>query len=311
MWNNLKHHKVLDFTGRGQFAEAISLAEEELERARVADGDATESYFLALYNLGRVYSEQHDFEKAIPALRLAAGFVRDKYGARSDEYSQVINPLAYALLRSEQIDDAASLVATALEILEQSGGEGNSNYVAAISLSAYLHQQKNDLASAESLYVRSLQLRAWHFGKASYNFAFGLFNLAYVYALRGKLTAASLASERVLRMHERGDWRGDFLNALILQVEGMVLADLGELHAANRTMAAALEIFSRVRGSDHPTTRRARDELQQIRLRQADGSCDTRFFPAGSARADRPAPGNRKRRIRTEDQEPYPPGLSF
>ena len=185
----------------------------------------------------------------------------------SQEYPQVIRRLASDCLSSGLVEEAAILASKLIENLERIGGDNNPDYAFAITVLAYVYQKRGQLADAESLYVKSLRLRAWHFGKRHRHFAWGLFNLAVIYMTQRRMLPARRSLERVLRTHERGRCADELLHARTLRELAVFSEASGDINHAREFAAKALGLFARLRGADHPDTRRVRDQHNRLEER--------------------------------------------
>jgi len=186
----------------------------------------------------------------------------------SEEYSQVIRRLASDCISSGLVEEAAILASKLIENLERTGGDTNPDYAFAVTVLAYVYQKRGQLAEAESQYVKSLRLRAWHFGKPPSLFRLGVFNLAVIYMIQGRMLPARRSLERVLQTHERGECADELLYARTLRELAVLSEEGGDLQHAREFTAKSLDLFARLRGADHPDTRRVRDQHNRLEKRR-------------------------------------------
>jgi tetratricopeptide (TPR) repeat protein len=248
----------------GKVDEALAAASDDVARISAENGDASENYCHSLRRLAYVHTERAEHEQAIAALRQVSPFVAETYGEDSEEYSNVTRWLAYHLLMSGAIGEGAIFATKAVAILERFGGDDNPAFADALTGTALVHQKRGDLVAAESLYARSLRLRSCHFGKVHRKFAWGLFNLAVIYQVRQRTRPAQLAFERIVRMHESGECTDELLYAKALRQLGILKENVGDMESAGELITKAINVFTSLRGIDHPDTQRARDDLHRV-----------------------------------------------
>jgi CHAT domain-containing protein/Tfp pilus assembly protein PilF len=170
------------------FSQDSTTNEIKLQITNYQKSGNTESvdYANLLNNLGLVYYDVGDYEKAEPLLISALKIKKKKLGNKHLEYANTMNNLALLYLEVGKYDAAEPLLLSALKINEKNLGKKHPNYANSVNSLAMLYHNKGLCSKAEQLYLEALEIRKEILSEDSKEYALSLNNLGTFYYSQGK-----------------------------------------------------------------------------------------------------------------------------
>ena len=132
----------------------------------------------ALNNVGAIYCEIGESERAQPYLRESLGIARDTLGRRNADLAAILSTQASCLMDLGEYDDAIDLYRHALRIRQRKFGKEHPATVATRHNLTLAYARQGDIARAERLQVRNLARGRKAFGEDSLMLAKLLYSLA-------------------------------------------------------------------------------------------------------------------------------------
>ena len=114
--------KIAELSRAGKYADAVALAQGQVENLEKKYGPAHRDVGAALNNLAQLYGNQSKDAEAEPLFKRAIAILEKAVGLDSPEIASALNNLAALYQRQERYADAEPLFKRALAIREQSLG---------------------------------------------------------------------------------------------------------------------------------------------------------------------------------------------
>ena len=120
--------KINELSRAGKYAEALPLAQGQLQTLEKKYGPAHRDVAAALNNLAEIYGHQGNDAEAEPLLKRAIAILEKAVGLDSPEAAPELNNLAALYQRQERYAEAEPLFKRALAIREKSLGPRSSRF---------------------------------------------------------------------------------------------------------------------------------------------------------------------------------------
>lgn len=253
--------KINELGRSGKYAEAVALAQGQLESLEKKYGPAHRDVGAALNNLAQLYGSQGRDVEAEPMFKRAIAILEKAAGLDSPEIASALNNLAALYQRWERYADAEPLFKRALTIRERSLGGGHPDLGQSLNNLATLYEKQGRHDDSKPLFRRALAIYEKAAGPEHPAVATLLNNLGQVEKVEGHFAVALPLIKRSLAIREKvlGPDHPDVARSL---------NNLADLHEREGRYAEALPLFQRalaVReravGPDHPDTAASMNNL--------------------------------------------------
>jgi CHAT domain-containing protein/tetratricopeptide (TPR) repeat protein len=247
-----EHEQVISLYHRGEYAEALRLAEEQTAMVREALGEAHPDYATCLNNLAFLYQAMGEYARAEPLYRRALDICLGALGEAHPSFATSLNNLAGLYEASGDYMRAEPLYRRALEIDRQALGESHPDFATDLNNLAFLYWATGDYARAEPLYRQALEIRLEALGEAHPQVAQSLNNLAALHRAKGEYAPAEALYRRALEVRRRvlGESHPDY--ATSLNNLAFLYWATGDYARAGPFIRQALEIDRQALGESHP-----------------------------------------------------------
>lgn len=257
----------------GKYAEAVPLAQGQLDSLEKKYGPNNRDVAAALNNLAQLYGEQGRDTEAEPLLKRAIAILDKVSGLNSADAAPELNNLAALYQRQLRYADAEPLFKRALEIRERTLGRNHPDLGQSINNLATLYEKLGRHEDSEPLFKRALAIYEKAAGPEHPAVATLLNNLGQVEKVQGRYAEAEPGIRRSLAIREKvlGREHPDVARSL------NNLADLyerqGRYADAEPLYRRAAAIRQSALGPDHPDLATSLNNLAylyQLEGRSAD-----------------------------------------
>ena len=249
----------------GDLAGSLKCSEEILALREAAFGTEHARYTQVLVDLGNVYADMGDLDKAEELQRRALTVERRILVAddRAD-LAYTTNNLASVLADQGKYEEAIELHRESLALRREFMGDDSPEVAISVGNLGYALIQAGELEAAEARLREAVELGERVFGPNHLRTAAFMSNLVRVLVDRGALDEAERLARRSLAIHQTamGDrgWRTGVSHGLI----GQVLAESGQIDQARTELELAHEILLETLGADHARTVRVVEVLDDL-----------------------------------------------
>jgi CHAT domain-containing protein len=261
--------KIRDLGRAGKYAEAVALAQQQVESLEKKYGPAHRDFGSALSNLGYAYANQGRDGEAEPLYKRAIAILEKTVGTDSPEVAATLTNLAALYQRQQRHAEAEPLFKRALVVRERSLPSGHTDLGQSLNNLATHYEKLGRHEDSEPLFKRALAIYEKAAGPDNPAVATLLNNLGQVTKVQRRFAEAEPLIRRSLAIREKvlGREHPDVARSL------NNLADLyerqGRYAEAQPLFERALTIRERAVGPDHPDTANSTNNLAV--LYQASG----------------------------------------
>jgi CHAT domain-containing protein/Tfp pilus assembly protein PilF len=253
--------KINELGRAGKYAEAVALAQGQVESLEKKYGPVHRDVGAALNNLAQAYGNQGRDGEAEPLLKRSIAILEKTAGLDSPEIAAALNNLAALYQRQERYADAAPLFKRALAVREKALGRDHPDLGQSLNNLATHYEKLGRHSDSEPLFKRALAIYEKAAGPEHPAVATLLNNLGQVGKVQGRYAEAEPLIRRSLAIREKvlGREHPDVARSL------NNLADLyerqGRYADAGPLFERALAIRERAVGPDHPDTATSTNNL--------------------------------------------------
>jgi CHAT domain-containing protein/tetratricopeptide (TPR) repeat protein len=253
--------KIRDLGRAGKYAEAVALAQAQVESLEKKYGPAHRDFGAALSNLGHAYANQGGDGEAEPLFKRAIAILERTVGMDSPEVAAALTNLAALYQRQQRYADAEPLFKRALVVRERSLPSGHPDVGQSLNNLATHYEKLGRHDASEPLFKRALVIYEKAAGREHPAVATLLNNLGQVGKVQHRYAEAEPLIRRSLAIREKvlGREHPDVARSL------NNLADLyerqGRYAEAQPLFERALAIRERAVGPDHPDTANSTNNL--------------------------------------------------
>jgi CHAT domain-containing protein len=261
--------KITELSRAGKYAEALTLAQRQLEGLEKTRGPFDRDVAAALNNLAELYGHQGQDAAAEPLLKRSIAILEKAVGLDSPVMAPELNNLAALYQRQQRYADAEPLFKRALAMREKSLPSSHPDLGQSLNNLATLYEKQGRHAESEPLFRRSLSIYEKAAGPEHPAVATLLNNLGQVDKVQGRYAEAEPLIKRSLAIREKvlGRDHPDVARSL------NNLADLyerqGRYADAEPLYQRAVAIRQAALGADHPDLATSLNNLAS--LYQAEG----------------------------------------
>ena len=253
--------RINELSRAGKYAEAVALAQGQLETLEKKYGPGHRDVGAVLNNLAQLYGSQGRDAEAEPLFKRAIAILEKTAGLDSPEIASALNNLAALYQRWERYAEAEPLFKRALTIRERSLGRGHPDLAQSLNNLATLYEKQGRHDDSKPLFKRALAIYEKAAGSEHPAVATLLNNLGQVEKVEGHFAEALPLIKRSLAIREKvlGRDHPDVARSL------NNLADLyereGRFKDALPLFQRALAVREQAVGSDHPDTATSMNNL--------------------------------------------------
>lgn len=229
--------------GKGAQPEALDVCERSLKIKEHAFGTKDPRYATGLYNLGLLYVQRRNYDRARPALEECLDIRREKLGSNHLDVAKSLQALASLLHDQGKYFEALSLTERAIAIEEAALGAANPERAQGLSNLALLRYSTGDFSGAISLFEEAIRL--WERSPTPNPgvIANSCHTLGVVYEELGDYERAIPILERALRIREEQFGRNHVWVASTLSALGTAQQGRGDLSLAKASFNRAVRIL--------------------------------------------------------------------
>jgi tetratricopeptide (TPR) repeat protein/CHAT domain-containing protein len=263
---------------QGQYPQAVSLAAQALELARIHLGENHPDTATSLNNLAELYVSMGDYEAALPLYQQVLAIREEMLGkdtpaptkvsnsitAMHEEHLSQLNQEVEQLYQQGQYTQALDLATQSLELARTHLGETHPDTARSLNNLAGLYQAMGAYEQARPLYERALAIHEEVSGTTHPDTATSLNNLALLYASIGAYKQAQPLYERALAIYEEVFGATHPNTALSLNNLAVMYKSMGAYEQARSLHERALAIRKQILGSTHPDTAASLDNLAAL-----------------------------------------------
>jgi CHAT domain-containing protein/Tfp pilus assembly protein PilF len=261
--------QVSELYGAGRLDEALPPAKKAvdlIEKAKLPDdAEAGTSFF----NLGVLYKEKGDYERAQPLLERA---VRIQETTGYPDQDSATYELASVYLARRELELAEPLCVKILSLDERVKGPDHPDTGKAATLLAGVYLYKGDYARAECLFERARFICEKTSGPDHTECAGDLNNLAALYLAQGEYVKAQPLLERAVEIWGKDPDLYSSEIAVAGNNLGSIYLSRGDYTKAGVVFWASMNIWERTKGPDNPDTASAASNLAWAFLAERDYS---------------------------------------
>lgn len=249
-WREL-NKQVIELNKRGNFTEAITVAERAVEAAKNEFGINNDSYASSLNNLAYMYENMAQYQKAKPLYIQATEIRKALLDENHPNYALSLNNLASLYVSMGEYENAKSLFLQALAITKKISGDYSLDYAVALSNLGNLYGTTWEYAKSETFILQGLNIIKKVSGSTSLDYATCLNNLGNLYSVRGWDERAEPVYLQVLEILRNilGEERLEV--AILLNNLASLNESMGQYEKATSFYLQALEILKKIVGENH------------------------------------------------------------
>jgi hypothetical protein len=244
--------RINELSRAGKYAEAVALAQGQVESLEKKYGPAHRDVGAALNNLAQLYGSQGKEAEAEPLFKRSIAILEKTAGLDSPEFAAALNNLAALYQRQERYADAEPLFKRALAIRERSLGRDHPDLGQSLNNLATYYEKLGRHGDSEPLFKRALAIYEKAAGPEHPAVATLLNNLGQVDKVQGRYAEAEPLIRRSLAIREKvlGREHPDVARSL---------NNLADLYERQGRYADALPLYQRAAaireaalGANHP-----------------------------------------------------------
>ena len=161
--------------------EAIAIYKKGMERFKNHDEDIYNNYGLIVYELGSLYDDMGDYEKALPYYIEELEITENTIGKEHTDYASSLNNLGQVYVAMGHYDKALPLMLEALEIDEKILGREHPDYATSLNNLAMLYNKIGAHEKALTVMMKALEITEMAVGNEHISYGTRLSNLGQIY----------------------------------------------------------------------------------------------------------------------------------
>ena len=192
---------------QGRFAEAVPLVERMLEITVKSQGEQSEDASTCYNNLGLLYWQMGDYDKAEAVYQHAFAISLEVLGGKNLSAAAGYNNLGALYQAKGDYGKAAPFMLKALVIYQELHGEKHSDTASAYGNLGMLYRKTGDYPKSEQFMRKALDICQEVLGDKDPATAGALNNLGQLYEDMGDYGKAEPLMQKALSIQKRGPWR--------------------------------------------------------------------------------------------------------
>ena len=259
------------YRGVSRFDESEDFFYKALALFKIARMELSPQYATVLLNLAGLYRIKGEADRAVALFLDAMEMFKNAGDTESYEYISVLNNLALAYQEKGEYENALEYAGEALELM-RAGEAGEHEIATSLNNLAASNISLGRLDRAASLIAESLEMYD-AMPEPNVHHAAALTTNAVLQYRSGKHREALEGFKRALDLTRR--FFGENIEfASCRRNISDVYELLDDAPSAMAELADAVRIYERLLGSDHPSTRNAREKLEQLALKSGRGGVE-------------------------------------
>ncbi len=248
----LLNQRVVQLSNAGQYAQAVTLAEEALTLARQLWGEEYPNIATSLNNLAGLYESQGRYAEAQPLYQQALEINKRLFAGDHPSVATSLNNLAYLYESQGRLAEAQPLYEQALAMIQRLFAGDHPDVASSLNNLAELYKSQGRLAEAQPLYEQALTMTQRLFTSDHPSAATILNNLAGLYKSQGRYAEAQPLHEQALAMTQRLFAADHPYVASSLHYLADLYESQGRYADAQPLFEQALAMTQRLFAGDHP-----------------------------------------------------------
>ncbi len=254
---------------REEVDEALLLRQQVLRRRTELFGETDARTIQAMDNLGLVYKERKDYAQAFPLIQRSIEL--QEANGNVDPISLDFSRYSLAAFAFETKDyQTAERMLLNLLNRHRSNPAGIRLYMQVPTTLALVYQEQGREQEALSYFNEAVESRKVHLGVLHASTLSAMRKLGRHLIAMGEYRQATELLEETLPYHNETHGRAVQLTFSVRESLAQALVGLGRRDEAERVLRETVEILSSERGEDYPNTAKARQQLENFLLIQAD-----------------------------------------
>ncbi len=245
-------------------------AELSAKRAKALAAEGSKEASDARFLLGRIYTRQADYPRALENYNAALEIDLVKLGRGHPDIGAIYNNIAVVYDAQGQYVQALAVYQKALDVYLAALGEDHPSTAAAYNNIGVVRRRQGDYAEALVVYQKALGIYVAALGEDHPATAISYSNIGLVYEGTGDYDRALTLYEKALRIEKKTLGNGHPDTAITYSHLGSVHDERGEYVRALAMYQTALDIKLKVFGEAHPSTSATYNNLGFVYEHQGD-----------------------------------------
>jgi len=266
-WYKL-NQRVVELYESGKYTQAVILAIEALDLARISYGNEHPDVFTSLNNLALIYQAQGRYREAEGFYEEALKLIQGLLGDENAVVAKSLNNLGSLYHAQGRYREAEPLLKQALDMRRCFLENDDPDVAESLNNLASLYQVQGRYREAESLLQQSLEITQHLLGNEHPDAAVYLINLAEIYRDQGRYREVKPLLQQALNLlrHQFGHEHPDV--ATSLNNLGLVYQSEGLYSEAESFLEQALDLRRHLWGNEHDDVADSLNNLALIRQSQ-------------------------------------------
>ncbi len=255
------NRQVVQLYGKGNYGEAIALAQRALALAERGLGAGRPDTLKCVANLASLYEAQGRYREAEPLFKRALAGFEETLGKDNPQTLASVSNLASLYFQQSRFSEAEPLYKRALEGDERVLGKEHPDTLVDVSTLGTLYHGQGRYDEAERLHKRALEARERVLGKEHYRTLKSVTALAATYYAQGRYDDAEPLYRRALAGFERALGKEHPETLLAVRDLADLFREQGRYGEAEPLFKRGIAASERLLGRDHPETATAVNDL--------------------------------------------------
>jgi len=264
------HNEAIKFYDKGEYDEALKLAERSLEIRERESGADDIDVASSLSSLALVWAAKGEFQKAILLFQRSLNIRQKAFGTYHHDVARTLHNLALVNEEIANYDEAIRLYEKAIEIREKVLGEWSADLATSLNNLGVVYLNLADFDKAEQFLRRALEIKEKVLPSISTSIASTLSNLAAIYSEKGDEDKALELFKRALEIREKALGANHPNVARTLEYVGNSYRTKGDLRQAEAYYLRGLEILRNRFGAEHSRIARMIGNMAILYQMQSD-----------------------------------------
>jgi tetratricopeptide (TPR) repeat protein len=255
---------------RGQYTEALPLAERALAIRKRALGPKHGLIGTDLTNIASIYRSQGRYNEIFPLLQQSLKIARKTHGPDHPSVATDLNNMGELFKTQGRYEEALPLYQQALAIREKALGPEHPDVATTLNNIAAIYYAQGRYTEALPLFQQALAIMEQALSPTHIDIAMGLNNLAELYRVMNQPEEARPLYQRALDLWEKALGPDHPLVAAGLGNLGLLSFAQERYDEALTLLQQALSIREKALGPDHPDVALTLSNLSEVYRRQGD-----------------------------------------
>ena len=232
-----------------------------LEYSKLIYGKDHPDYIISIINLGTLYEQMGNYDKAMLLLEQSVQINNKMYGKTDTNFAKSLNDLAVLYFRMGYYYKALPLFRQAVQICKEITGINSTLYATFVSNLALLLDNSGNFDEAMSLYQQALEIRKELLGEKHLDYSTSLNNLAGLYVKMGNYNKALSLYQQSIDIIEKVYGEKTQNYATLLTNLAYLYRKMQNYRSALPLLKESLQIRKEIFGEKHPDYANSLDNL--------------------------------------------------